>query len=254
MTHTLDMLSSYFQMRERQVTSAWLLPLIVPGIVGFWSSPSDNAKNWHDVISGKSLTDHGSPTVGIATSAPGLLVPYWTFDGSSDYFSRNDETALSIVGDITVAAWVRWDDFDVTEGIVNKWETSGGNNRSYALYSDASNQLNFAISEDGGVANMATATYGTALSAETWYFAQGRFDMNSLVGARVDNGTWGTTSAAGLTAIDDNGSDFRIAEYNETAGNRFDGRIAQVWLSCYYVPSEVLDYIYAEQAAFFGKS
>lgn len=256
MTHTLDMLSSYFHRRQGQTPTVWTLPLCtLPGLVALWVPAYSDTTACYDVSQhGVTLTAAGSPTVSVATAAPGMLVPYWVFGGTNEYFTRNDEIALSLTGDITICGWVRWDDFDVEMGIVNKWETSGGNNRSYALYSDTSNQLNMAISEDGGAVNMATGTYGTALSAATWYFVQGRFSVSTDVRARVDDGSWGTTACLGISAVYDNARPFRIGEYNETASKRLDGRWAWLALCAHDAPTAVLDYIYTEQAPLFGKS
>ena len=230
-----------------------LLPLLLPGLRGFWFAGSDNVFQWFDMsMSGLYLGAHGTPTVGNATTWPGVLVPYVNFGGTNEYFDKLDTAALSPTGDLTICAWAYWDDFAVNMALVNKWETALGNNRSYTLWTDTSGYLKFAISSDGSVVNSVTATTASVLSPATWYYVQAKFIAGSHVTVRVDDEAWATTATA-LAAIHDSTRAFHIGEYNELSNSRLDGRIAQAYMCGFGVPEGVLDYIFSEQRSYLGK-
>ncbi len=238
-----DGFASSFWTRNGMVPGAMHLPLeIVPAIRGFWiASALDNIQNWPDQsMQGLSLSVTGSVTVGVATAWPGMTVPYFDFDGTNDRYSRNDEAATSITGDMAIGAWVYFDDPTSQQGIVNKWEQTTGNNRSYCLDLTAAGLLRFRVSRDGGNTNMSSATAEQPTAGE-WHFCQARHDCGVITAVRLDDGAWATDTSSVPTSIYDSTRQFRIGEAQESSVLRLNGRIAQVWLAGYAVPTAVFD-------------
>ncbi len=79
------------------------------------------------------------------------------FDGVEDYIEAADSASLSVTGNLTVEAWVKrgliGDGETGEQTVVGKWDES--TNRSYRLWFDINNRLNFTVS-DG--TNTATVT------------------------------------------------------------------------------------------------
>ncbi len=253
---SVDSLAADFWMRSQVTPGGLTIPLgTVPQMHGYWlGSALDNVQNWPDqTMSGLDLTVGGSVTQGIATEWPGTLAPYIEFDGTRDYYWRNDEPALSITGDLTITAWVWFDVVNRQQGIVNKWEETLGNNRSYCLDLTSSGELRFRVSEDGSAVNMATATTAP-LSAGQWYFAQGRLMAGVVTGVRVNNEAWVNDTTNVLYGIHDSTRALYVGMDHESTIMRLDGRIQQWMLAGYPTPTAVLNYIYAVQAPYFGRN
>lgn len=250
-----DAFATAFWTRNGLVPGAMHLPLeIVPAICGFWlASALDNVLNWPDQsMHGLSLTaaGGGTPAQSVATSWPGVTVPYLDF--ANIYYYRNDEAALSITGDMAIGAWVWFDDPTSQQGIVNKWEQTTGNNRSYCLDLTAAGLLRFRVSRDGGNTNMSSATAEQPTAGE-WHFCQARHDCGVITAVRLDDGAWATDTSSVPTSIYDSTRQFRIGEAQESSVLRLDGKLALVWLAGYAVPTAVFDYLYAVQGPYFGK-
>jgi len=98
------------------------------------------------------------------------------FDGTNDYVTVSDSTLTSITGDLTISAWIRPDVVSKEQTIIGKWdETTANNDRSYRLYLDASNKLNFSVSTDGSAVVTHTGS-NTTFSAGTWYHVEAIYD------------------------------------------------------------------------------
>lgn len=248
-----DSFASAFWTRNGMVPGAMHLPLeIVPALRGFWiASALDNIQTWPDQsMHGLSLTVSGAVTVGVASSWPAVTVPYFDFDGTNDYYRRNDEAALSITGDMAIGAWVWFDDPTSQQGIVNKWEQTSGNNRSYLLDLTSAGLLRFRVSQDGSNVNMSSTTTDQPGSG-AWHFCQARHICSTATGVRLDDNSWSNDTSSVPTSIYDSTRQFRIGEAQESSVLRLNGRIAQVWLAGYAVPTAVFDYLYAVQAPYF---
>lgn len=143
---------------------------------------------------------------------------------NSEYLSIADNAPLSITGEITVCAWVRFDTLPANDVyVVSKYLTSG-NQRSYLLfYSSASGEFRFYVSEDG------TSTGATAVSsfspvADKWCFMVGRYDGTNI--KIWCNGM--EDSAAYANDIFNSTADFEIGHYDSASTGYIDGMIGRV--------------------------
>jgi hypothetical protein len=81
---------------------------------------------------------------------------------SNQYLSVADTSALDITGAITLCAWVKSSGSYGTRGIISKFETAT-NNRSYALYTNATGNIVAAFAPSGTATNVRTDTGSTIL-------------------------------------------------------------------------------------------
>ena len=85
-------------------------------------------------------------------TAPGKYDKSFKLDGEDDYFSVADAAVISFTGDFTIEAWIKRKDPLVSneQTIIGKWDDTTGNiKRSYRLWLDAADKLNFSVSGDG---------------------------------------------------------------------------------------------------------
>lgn len=107
---------------------------------------SDSATS--DTIS----TNHGTlkptPTSDAPKQVKGKYDIGLSFDGTNDYIEVADSVDLSITGSLTVEAWVKRGAVGTEQTIVGKWDEAN-NQRSYRLWFDTSNNVNFSVSSNG---------------------------------------------------------------------------------------------------------
>lgn len=103
---------------------------------------------------------------------------------SSQYLSVADTASLDITDAITLAAWVKSSGSYATRGIISKFET-GTNQRSYALYINASGQLLTSFAQSGTSAFVRTDTGSTVLGTN-WRHVAGTFVPSTSVTLYVD--------------------------------------------------------------------
>ncbi|MCH7759461.1 hypothetical protein IID20_03830, partial [Patescibacteria group bacterium] len=92
-------------------------------------------------------------------AAPGKYDKSFKLDGEDDYLSVDDAPVISFTGDFTIEAWIKRKDPLVSneQTIIGKWD-DGNNKRSYRLWIDAADKLNFSVSSDGTLSTVATIT------------------------------------------------------------------------------------------------
>lgn len=91
--------------------------------------------------------------------AKGKWINALKFDGTNDYIEVADSTDLSVTGNLTVEAWVKRGSIGAEQTVVGKWNESN-NKKSYRLWFDINNRLNFSVT-DG--TNEATITQNDGL-------------------------------------------------------------------------------------------
>jgi len=153
------------------------------------------------------------------------------FDGTNDYATVPDSTSTSITGDLTISAWIRPDAVSKEQTILGKWdETTALNDRSYRLWIDASNNLNFSVSATGTTVVTETDTSVT-FAASTWYHVESVYDDAGTMKLYI-NGVLRDTKSSGVPAsIDNNISNLYIGAKENTSGSidtKFDGVIDDV--------------------------
>lgn len=201
--------------------------------VAFWRFDEGQGGTIYDDSSNNN--DGTIPTSTISHWATSTLAKYGKtidFDGTNDYVQISDSTSTSITGDLTISAWIRPDVVSKEQIILGKWdETTANNDRSYRLYLDASNKLNFSVSTDGSAIVSHTGS-NTSFSAGTWYHIEAIYDASSTMDVYV-NGELDVTqkSSSVPVSIDDNVSNLYIGAKENTAGSidtKFDGAIDDV--------------------------
>lgn len=149
---------------------------------------------------------------------------------SSQYLSAPDTASLDITGAITLAAWVKSSGSYGTRGIVSKFETAT-NNRSYALYINASGQLVTAFSPSGTSANVRTDT-GSTILGTNWRHVAVTFVASTSVALYVNGATESTSN---------NGVTIPSALFNGTA---------PLWIGAVATTSPLWDGLIAEAAIY----
>jgi hypothetical protein len=173
--------------------------------VGYWGlDESGGANNALDKHSGsRTVTQFNSPGSGTGKVYSGAR----TFNGSSQYFTRDSETSLQGGdNDITWAAWVYLGNVAIDSCIIGKYNTSSAQ-REYLLmynYYDHSPQARLCLfaSGDGATNTIVSATTFGAPSANTWYLVIAWHDaVNNQIAISINNGTADTASfSSGLNA------------------------------------------------------
>lgn len=157
---------------------------------------------------------------------------------STQYFSRADTASLSIVGDMTIEAWVK---FETVAGaaemntIAAKW-TTAGNARSWLFgyqngFEDGSASL-LAKFDSVGTGATITSGYvnGWTPSTGVWYHLAVSFDVSaSTMLFYIDGVEQTTTYVAQLaTSIADGNAATTLGTRGTTANSYFDGRMSLV--------------------------
>jgi hypothetical protein len=103
---------------------------------------------------------------------------------SNQYLSVPDAASLDITGAMTLAAWVKSSGSYGTRGIVSKFET-GTNNRSYALYINATGNIVSTFAPSGSAVNVRTDT-GSTILGTNWRHVAVTFVPSTSVTLYVD--------------------------------------------------------------------
>lgn len=144
---------------------------------------------------------------------------------AANFVAANTEKLTSSSSDFnktttsfTFGAWVRWDSLGAGTGIIGKWGNAT-NERSYLLYKNSSNVVDFRLSTDGSgqtLLNTFTA------SAGTWYFIVCVYDADNDIMKLSKDGEdfYAQSYASDLFA-----SSIDLQMGGLPVGNDFDGRI-----------------------------
>lgn len=203
---------------------------LLNGLVAYWPM-SEASGTRYDVVGGNNLTPSGSPTkvagwIGDCVSLHSV---------SSDYLYINDNAALSLTNEMTIAGWVRWISRDTvtdTKELCGKYVTTG-NQRSYRLEWDAStgqNKIAFRISADGtNNTFVASTNYGRLWTAAdstnlTWYFIVAWKDsVRNVIGIQING--MASEEASFTGGIKDSTSQFAVG-LNQASGTVYcDARV-----------------------------
>lgn len=166
-----------------------------------------------------------------ATQSAGLVA------ASSQYFSRADSANLSITGNLTLEALVK---FTTTPssgnamGILGKWTATGTTNRSYnlSLFNDTGTmKLQFDGRTGADVAVIEAVNWSPSTSV--WYHVAVTFNASTGDFKFYVNGVQeGATQGSAAASLSDGTAPFEIGAYNGAA-NFLNGRIGmcRVWSS-----------------------
>ncbi|MCP4411346.1 MAG: LamG domain-containing protein, partial [Gammaproteobacteria bacterium] len=144
------------------------------------------------------------------------------FDGTADYINCGNPTALQITGNLSISAWVKFDNATAaSDWFVAKDDNGAGSGRSYMLNRLNTGKIRFAIQRSG----LKSVQSSTVLSSDTWYHVVGVNDGTDL--KVYINGSLDNTTAGDGGAIDNGNSDFTLGA-NEIPGGYLAGSLGQV--------------------------
>ena len=153
------------------------------------------------------------------------------------YIADGDQTGLDITGDISVEAWVNFEQEPntvVKEFTIMSKYNNGLNQRSYNFFFDANNKLNFVYTDDGTYSGHATRAVSDVAAMDdgdlgNWVYFAATADVSAKDikiyrnGALIDS----TKDQDNATSIDNGTAKFIVGAYenNTTFQSFFDGKI-----------------------------
>ena len=152
-----------------------------PGPVGWWKlDENTNTSILDSSGNNNSGTIHGTPnwTIGKTGSA-------MNFNSGDDYVSAEDSNSLDINYGITISAWIKRDSasFGNWNTILDKYETSGGNDWEYWLGFSSSNALDFMYNP--GTKDDSDRIYSTnssaAITDSNWHYVTATYDKSNVI-------------------------------------------------------------------------
>ncbi len=185
----------------------------------------DNLEAHFKLNTGALTTDsQGSNTLtnnNTVTEETGILDVAGQFTAATtEYLSIVDNASMS-TGDIdfTIAVWIYLDSIGTTRTIASKGAT---NQYEWSIEISSSDMISLRIMTTGG-GNLGLATWGSALSADTWYFIVAWHDATAnTANIQVDNGI--PVSGASTGPTDGTGSFFigRLGDVSRWTDGRID--------------------------------
>lgn len=250
----VNWLSAYFTRRNEpnfSLAKTISTYLALPGLRGFWPmsafGPTGNAFDQSGNV--RTLTYNGNPTYNYDN-----LAPYIALDGTGDYLSRADESALDITGTETYAgspglSFAGWYYFDnaagSTEYMMAKKATAG--NFSYSIRRAVSGVIAPDISVDGTA--LTTVSLGSPAQA-TWFYVAMQFDpQNELSGWINDTKTTNTTSIP--ASIFNSNADFVLGAQSSIA-NLMTGRCSLCALCASFLSDAIILNLFQQTRGLFG--
>ena len=144
--------------------------------VGLWNMESvntqetDASQNSNTILAGNGTLDSSIYVQGAGSyNNSGLQGHYRPDDDLSSDFPFKQGTANKVM---SVCAWFRLDDFEVTQAIAGKWSASNSPpERGWWLLAGSSGNLAMQIDADGGVGGTETASVTHTLNTSIWFHA-----------------------------------------------------------------------------------
>lgn len=153
---------------------------------------------------------------------PGIGAVAAEFDGNNDYVSVPNESIYDVTGPMTVAAWIKVDQFDTDwQAIVTKGDGS------WRLQRDGSTNL---LAFAGTGLSTTKVVSNSSVNDGQWHHVVGLYDGSSLkiyLDGQLDN----SVSASGSIATND--YEVRIAENSEQTTRNWDGWLFDVRIYSY---------------------
>lgn len=210
--------------------------IFLPALRGFWPMSSwglsgqaqpqviDLSGNWlsllNDGAQAGAFNGNIPCTVFVAAGSDRLYLPD---DAAFDILGT--ESYINVPG-LTMGAWIRATTTPTSMQIMGKW-LEGGNERSYNLRINASEQPVAYVSVDGTAET--SEAHSTAIVAGDWRFVCMRFDPSTNLAIWLDDDKEENTTSI-PASINDGAADFEIASYNNDGGEYFDGRVSLAFL------------------------
>lgn len=241
----------------------------VPNLRGFWSAPFDQyTMRWQD-LTGQGIylsNTWGSTDVGIdvSTTWPGAMVPYnYIATGAVDRFHLNNSTGCAWTNDLTVCAWAKLPvlTWTKTPDTYTTQMVCKQDNQYWLRYDRDTAKYRFWISTVGNFDdawvppdNKYVKTDSSPV-ANTWHMVIGRYTPSAELVVRLDNDSWteygGAVPAAMFSATN---TLFALDNVYSDGGAAENIRLAQLWIANYAVSDALLNWLWAIQAPYFGRT
>ena len=184
-------------------------PADTTNLVGHWKLNND----YTDASgNGNTLTASGSPvfaTDPAFTEEETYSISLVQASSQHLYITDANQVGLDILGDITIAAWIKLTDVDDTYDIVSKYSASNSHQGYVFKYYGPDNQLIFQHSNNGTTDEQNVVTQ--ALSADTWYHVAVTWDASESRAKFYLNGSQiGTDQVGSQTSIFNSSANFAI--------------------------------------------
>lgn len=188
------------------------------GLISYWKLDEASGAAV-DSVGGNTLTDNNT-----VTSAAGKIGTARQFTAAnSEWLSIVDNPALSIIGDLTMSAWVWLDTKTGVRYIAGKNSLNSAVTIEYSLwYSNASDRFTFSAGNGAAFHSAVANTFG-AVATGAWNYVVGKHVNGATVQVSANGGAF--DSVAHTTGIQDSGAAFRIGDDGGGAGRFMDGRI-----------------------------
>lgn len=149
------------------------------------------------------------------------------FDGTDDYVNTNSDLSLNGSTQMSVSAWVSWNDTGSAEHVITgNWDTDAG---SHMLRLEpSSNDIEAFVRKSG--ANMGGSFSDLTINDTNWHFITMVFCSTDGLEMYLDNVKSVTTHSTGAAVYSPAGRDIFIGADNWASGTRdyFDGIITEV--------------------------
>jgi len=145
---------------------------------------------------------------------------------SSQYLSKTDTASLSIIGDLTLEMWVKFESITGTNRLISKYIYNASDDRSYA-FDNSADTIRLVISDDG--IGITTVSVSWTPSLATWYHMAVTYDASAGSATFYIDGVQQGATQTGLdTSIYDGTAPFEIGAVDNGGTINFDGLIDEV--------------------------
>lgn len=213
---------------------------MLPGLRGFWpySSINEAGTAYDQSNQGRHLTNNNaSPRAFLANG-----MPYFTLNGTNQYWSRADEAGLDITGQLTFGGWFLP---TTRNAYISKLAASG--NYSYMLDTD-NNKARLIVSSTG--ANAPQVVSVADISTTNWNFIVGRFTPSTEQTVFLNNVKSSVT--VGVVASIFNSAAILAVGARSTPGSYSAGFGALIFICAVAISDYLEDRLFQVSRAFFG--
>lgn len=168
------------------------------GLVGYWNMDQASSGQCPSTNDDCDLSGNGNDGswTGNATSVAGKFRFSDSFDGTGDYSTMGNPTALQVTGELSISAWVYTGSTNTYQIIAGRLAAGQDN---YSLYFDDTGKFGFEV--NGAIGANSTTSY----VANRWYYVTGTFTPNTSIKIYV-NGVLEDTNTTSVPASIDNAS------------------------------------------------
>lgn len=252
-------LDQWMYPKQSPFPGAWLAPLRLPGLRGFWANVITHGSGlWTNLARMGALTNlvaysPAQVSTDIATTWPGAIAPYfWITDGADGVLNINTQAGDTHIAQMqstrTFGGWFKMDTLDEDQHMM-WWSNAAGDEDCTLKYLTASNNWQSWISSDRGTTVNSVTYSDSAVNLTSWNFIVQRFQASTELVIRHNGGKATTTTSIIASTLQ---SDyFQIFPYKNVTVQSCP-YCAQAWVAAYAVSDAFLDWLYYVQRPLFG--